>query len=425
MRPDGYAAPAYRMYVLAILTLIYACNFIDRQLIVILQEPLKAELKLSDTQLGLLSGFAFAIFYVTCGIPIARLADRSSRRTVIVAAVTVWSAMTTVCGLAQNFAQLLLARIGVAVGEAGGSPPAHSMLSDIFPPARRATALSVYSVGVHIGILSGFLLGGTLAQHFGWRTAFLVVGPPGILLALILRFTVREPVRSLTPEAPSDMLPLREALALLWSRRAFRHIALVVGVQGLLIYGIGNWQASYFLRTFHVPIGELSPWLAFAVGVGGACGTLLGGFATDRLGARDRRWYLRVPLLGVVAALPILVGMLTSTNMMLALALCFLFNCAIALYLGPLFAISHGLVDTRMRALVSSLLFFMTNLIGLGAGPTLVGFLSDRFAAAGDAHALRDAMLILGTLACLWGGIHYFLAARALPGDLARAGADQ
>lgn len=426
MRSDGYGSRSYQGYVLAILTLVYACNFIDRQLLVILQEPIKKDLGLSDTQLGLLSGFSFALFYVTCGIPIARLADRASRRTVIFAAITVWSVMTTVCGLAVSYTQLLLARIGVAVGEAGGSPPAHSMISDIFPPARRATALSVYSVGVHIGILAGFVLGGRLAEYFGWRTAFLVVGPPGIILGCVLWFTVREPIRGATQ--PSQVAardgaprPLGETLALLWSLRSFRHIALVAGVQGLLVYGIGNWLASFFLRSYPIKIGELSMWLALAVGLGGACGTLLGGFATDRLGAKDKRWYLWVPLVGVAVALPTLITILTTGNLLLALLLSFVFIGAINLYLAPMFAISHGLVDARTRALVSSILFFLSNLIGLGAGPTLIGFLSDRFAASGNMNSLRDAMLIIGTLACLWVSVHYLLAAKALNKDVANA----
>jgi len=190
-----YAKPRYRYYVLAVLTLVYTFNFIDRQLLVILQEPIKADLGLSDTQLGLLTGFAFAVFYVVCGIPIARWADKSVRRSIIALSLAVWSFMTAVSGFTQNFFQLLLARMGVGVGEAGGSPPAHSMISDIFKPKFRATALSVYSVGIYIGILFGFMLGGWIAEFFGWRRAFLVVGLPGILLALVVRFSVQEPIR--------------------------------------------------------------------------------------------------------------------------------------------------------------------------------------------------------------------------------------
>ncbi|MCW8926271.1 MAG: MFS transporter, partial [Xanthomonadales bacterium] len=190
-----YAKTGYRYYVLAVLTLVYTFNFIDRQLLVILQEPVKADLGLSDTQLGLLTGFAFAVFYVVCGIPIARWADKSVRRSIIAFSLAVWSFMTAISGMTQNFLQLLLARMGVGVGEAGGSPPAHSMISDIFKPTFRATALSIYSIGIYIGILIGFLLGGWIAEFFGWRLAFLVVGVPGLILALVVRFSVQEPVR--------------------------------------------------------------------------------------------------------------------------------------------------------------------------------------------------------------------------------------
>ncbi len=190
-----YDSRAYRGYVLAVLTAVYALNFIDRQLLVILQEPIKLELGLSDTQLGLLSGLAFAVFYVICGIPIARLAESRSRRNVIAFSIVAWSVMTAVCGLAQNYTQLLLARMGVGVGESGGSPPSHSMISDMYPPGQRSTALSIFSTGVNIGILGGFLLGAWLNEFFGWRSVFLLVGLPGVLFALLVGFTVAEPVR--------------------------------------------------------------------------------------------------------------------------------------------------------------------------------------------------------------------------------------
>ena len=220
--PTGDYSPAYRRFVLVMLTIVYGFNFIDRQILVILQEPIKQEMGLSDAQLGLLSGFTFAVIYVTAGIPIAYLADRSNRRNIIALALTVWSGMTALSGLAQNYAQLLLARIGVGLGEAGGSPPAHSMISDYFPPERRATALSFYSTGIYVGVLMGYAFGGLLAATFGWRTAFLVVGLPGIALAALLLLLVREPRRGRwdgnggVPEQAS----LAETLALLRHRRS-------------------------------------------------------------------------------------------------------------------------------------------------------------------------------------------------------------
>ena len=219
-----YNSKSYRYYALGLLTLTYALNFVDRQILAILQEPIKAELGLSDSQLGLLTGFAFAVFYVVCGIPIARWADRGVRRSIIALAIAVWSVMTGLCGLAQNYVQLLLARIGVGVGEAGGSPPAHSMISDIFPPAERATALSTYSVGINIGIMVGFLMGGWLNEFFGWRVAFLAVCVPGLVMALVLRLTLAEPERGYsegvaTNESEVSAPSFTEVVVKLWSLR--------------------------------------------------------------------------------------------------------------------------------------------------------------------------------------------------------------
>ena len=224
---NPYASQRVRFYTLGLLTVVYTFNFIDRQLLAILQESIKAELLLSDTQLGLLTGFAFAVFYVTAGIPIARWADNSNRRNIVALAVGTWSFMTAISGLVQNYTQLLLARIGVGVGEAGGSPPAHSMISDIFPPEKRASALAFYSTGVNIGILFGFLFGGWLTEIFSWRVAFFVVGLPGIAIALLVRFTLAEPLRGLSENRDAtDAPPVRDVLRLLWSRPAFRHISL-------------------------------------------------------------------------------------------------------------------------------------------------------------------------------------------------------
>ena len=236
----AYRADRRAWYALSILTLVYAFNFIDRQLLAILQESIKADLGLSDSQLGLLTGFAFALFYVTAGIPIARWADRSNRRNIVSLALFVWSFMTAISGLAQNYLQLLLARVGVGVGEAGGSPPSHSMISDMFPPAQRAGALGFYSTGVSIGILFGFLLGGWLNEFFGWRMAFLVVGAPGVLLALVVRFTVTEPRRGLSEarDLSQQSSSLSEVLALLWQQNSFRHLAFASSLYAFVGYGL-------------------------------------------------------------------------------------------------------------------------------------------------------------------------------------------
>ena len=418
-----YERVAYRYYVLAVLTLVYAFNFIDRQLLVILQEPIKAELDLSDTQLGLLTGFAFALFYVVCGIPIARWADKGVRRTIIALALTVWSAMTAVSGLTQNYLQLLLARVGVGVGEAGGSPPAHSMISDIFDRKHRATALSIYSVGIYIGILGGFLLGGWVAEFFGWRLAFFVVGVPGVLLAILLRLTVHEPPRGWsegTTHHVASAPPLVEVAKLLWSRRSFRHIALAASLQAFIIYAIGNWLPSFFLRSYDIGIGQLGTWMALTTGFGGGIGSFFGGWLADRLGARDSRWYLWAPASLTILTAPLLLVLLTTDSLYFALCLVAPFNFLTAAYLGAVLAVSHNLVGLRMRALTSAILFFTINLIGMGLGPTSVGMLSDLLTGSGVDAPLGYAMMAVGVTAAVWACVHYLLATRTVRDDIAK-----
>ncbi len=416
-----YVRKSYRYFVLGVLTLVYALNFVDRQLLVILQEQIKLDLQLSDTQLGLLSGFAFALFYVSCGIPIARWADRGVRRSIIALALTVWSGMTAVSGLAQNYIHLLLARVGVGVGEAGGSPPAHSMISDIFEEKERATALSIYSIGIYVGILTGFALGGFIADTFGWRTAFLVVGLPGIAVAALLRFTVREPIRGWSEKRESEAgeaPPFLEVLRFLWSRRTFRNLALAGSLQATVIYGVGNWLPSFFLRNHDIGLAELGVWMALTSGFGGGAGSFFGGWFADRMGQHDRRWYVWGSAVLIFSITPILWVMLNTADLTLALLLTGIFHFLSASYLGPALAVSHGLVGLRMRALTSAIFFFFINLIGLGLGPLIVGFLSDTFTASGMEGGLATAMLIVGCSASVWGGIHYLLASRNIRGDL-------
>ena len=400
-----YTQPFYRYYVLAVLTVVYVFNFVDRQLLVILQEPIKAELNLSDTQLGLLTGFAFALFYVICGIPIARWADKGNRRTIIALALTIWSVMTAMCGLAANYTHLLLARVGVGVGEAGGSPPAHSMISDIFKPKNRALALSVYSIGIYIGILIGFAAGGFLADAFSWRLAFFVVGIPGVALALLVLLTVREPIRGWSEgdtKAVEPAPPIGDVARLLWSRISFRHIALAASMQAFIIYGIGNWLPSYFLRTYELDIGTIGAWMALTTGFGGGLGSFCGGWMADKFGAKDVRWYLWVPAILTSLLVPVQLAILLSGEVYFALIMTAPFHFLSAAYLGAVLAVSHNLVNGRMRAMTSAVLFFVLNLIGLGLGPVIVGFLSDVFTRNGMVAPLGTAMLICGTVAAIW-----------------------
>jgi MFS family permease len=399
------------------MTLTYALNLFDRQLLSMLQESIKADLLLSDTQLGLLTGTAFAFFYVIAGVPIARFADRGgNRRNIISLAVGLWSLMTAISGLASSYAQLLLARMGVGLGEAGGSPPAHSMISDVFPPQQRATAMATYSVGVNIGIMLGFLLGGILNEFFGWRMAFLVVGIPGILLALLIRATVVEPVRgwSENREVEPEVINLGVALKLLWQSHTFRHIALGGGLTALMGYGTMNWSAPFFIREFGLGTAELGIWLAMGSGVCGAVGTYYAGFYCDRLSVKDKRWNLWLPALAALVAGVCMVIILNQSNPYMALSVNLLMGGLITCYVGPCIATLHGIVDPRMRATVSAIFYLIINIIGLGIGPTLIGAISDYYAATLGDGSLRVALLIVIPIAALWSAAHFMIAARYL-----------
>ncbi len=410
-------------YALGILTLVYSFNFIDRQLLAILQESIKAELLLSDAQLGLLTGFAFAVFYVTAGLPIASWADRSNRRNIVSLSLFVWSFMTAISGLAQNYWQLLLARIGVGVGEAGGSPPSHSMISDIFPPQSRASALGFYSTGVSFGILFGFLFGGWLNEFFGWRVAFVVVGVPGILLALVVRMTLAEPIRGLNErrQVSDESVAMKTVVSLLWQRKSFRHMAMGAAMNAFAGYSVANWVASYMIRSFNMSTGELGTWLALIIGVGGAAGVFGSGVVADRLGRRDVRWYMWMPVIACGIAIPFQFGVYLATDAHFALIMAIVPAVLSNAYLGATIASVHNLVGLRMRALGSAILFFIINIVGLGAGPSSVGLLSDLLQPTYGTDSLRYALLILVPVALTWSGIHYLLAARYIREDLNRA----
>jgi predicted MFS family arabinose efflux permease len=406
-------------YALIMLTIAYMFNFIDRQILVILQEPIKADMGLSDAQLGLLSGFSFALVYITAGIPIAYWADRGNRRNIVAMAVTVWSGMTALSGFAGSYSQLLLARIGVGIGEAGGSPPAHSMISDYYSPDVRARAFSVYSTGLHFGILIGFIAGGYISQMFGWRSAFMVVGVPGMIFAVIFFLTVKEPERGRwESSAQAQYIPtLGETLRLLARYRSFWYIAAGTGLTAFVGYGNGNFTPSFLMRSHDFEVNEVGVLLAIFGGGGGMVGTLLGGYLADRFGETDKRWYLWIPAIAGGIAVPLGFPYLLLDNSTIVIALLFVVSVAINTYLGPSLAIAHTLVPPAMRALTSAILFFVLNLIGLGLGPLTAGVLSDYFTASYGDDGLRYAMLIVGLIGAL-GILMFVLGARALPGDL-------
>lgn len=413
-----------RYYVLGVLVLVYTFNFIDRQILSILLEDIKRDLGLSDSALGLLTGFAFAMFYATLGIPIARLADRGNRRNLIAWSLALWSGMTALSGLVTNFWQLLVARILVGVGEAGCTPPANALLADYFPPHQRATALGVYAMGIPFGILFGYLAGGWVNEIFGWRWAFFLVGAPGVLLALLLRFTVREPVRGRYDPGRDGQLPSADqpgfgaTLAHLRARRAFVHIALGGGLTAFVGYSWIIWMPAFLIRSHGMSTGEVGTALGLVIGLAGAVGISMGGYLADRLARRDVRWSLWMVCIAVIVNIPFAFGVFLADTAGMALA------CMIVPFLlgnfwqGTSLAQTQGLVDLRMRAVAVAVLLFIVNIIGLGAGPQCVGIVSDLLRDTYGQDSLRYALLLCSTVN-LWAAYHYYLAGRALPAELA------
>ena len=416
---SDWVSSRYRNYVLAMLTLVYVFNFIDRQVLVILQESIKKELHLSDTQLGMLSGFTFAVFYVVLGIPIARLADRTNRRNTVAVSLGLWSIMTACSGMAKNFVQLLLARTGVGVGEAGGSPPAHAMISDYFPPRKRSTALSIYSAGIYFGVLIGFLMGGYLNQHLGWRTAFIVVGIPGAVFSLLFYLTVKEPRRgatdtdAVTNESPSFSAVFKR----LYSTKTFVFLSLASALNVFCIYGLINWAPSFLQRLHGMKSSEIGLSLGLIYGIGGAIGSFAGGALTDHFGKDDKRWYLKVPGIAVLIAMPCAAGAIFLSNTALALTCLGLCASLQSVYLGPSLAVAHSLVPASMRALTSAVFFLVINLVGLGFGPLVVGFISDLLKSTFGLGSLRWALSVIIPIG-VTSAMLFFATAKKLLGDL-------
>lgn len=400
---------------LGFLLVVYVVNHVDRQVMNILVEPIKQDLALSDGQIGWLVGGTFALFYTVAGLPIARLADRGNRRNIIAVALLVWSAMTVACGFARNFVQLLLARIGVGVGEAGCTPPAHSMISDSFPAEKRATAISIYSLGVPIGTLLGLGFGGYLADDVGWHAAFMIVGLPGVLLAVMAWLFLEEPPRGAFDARGDEAIePIGVAIRFMARLPAIRHMLIGSAIQTLFLAGAAAFHSSYLVRVHDMSLTESGLWLGLVAGVAGGTSVFLSGVLADRLGKRDLRWYYWLPALGGVLSLPFSFLAYTATDGLMAIVWMAVATLGNHQYsaLGP--AVLQGLVKPRMRATMSAATLFALNAVGFGIGPVVVGGLSDYF---GGGVELRKALLAL-IVFMVWAQIHYLLGARSYVADL-------
>ena len=405
-----------RTTALALLFLVSFFNYMDRYMLAVLLPAIKADLQLSDTEIGFITGLAFTLFYATMGIPIARLADRYSRKNIIAIALTVWSAMTAVCGLAQNFVQLAVARVMVGVGEAGASPPSHSLIADLFPVEKRARAISVYALGAPVGILIGFMLGGWITQLYGWRAALFTVGIPGILVALVVYRKLHEPERGAADglARKTEVQPFWFSLKTLMSSPTFRHLSVGTGLYTVVWLGVVQWLPSYFTRSFGLEIGEVGTWLAIILSVSQIIGMLLGGWLADRLGAADLRWYVWVPSLAILVSTPMFALTFLTQNPTIAFLSLFLPFMIGVMQGPPSFAVAQGLADIRMRAMAAALLLLITNLIGGGIGPQAVGIMSDYLAAGYQQDSLRYALLAVSLVFGLWSSLHYFLAGKTI-----------
>lgn len=458
---SGYGSKGYRAYVLFALVTVYTFNFIDRVVITIIQEDIRADFGLTDTQLGLLGGPAFALLYTFLGIPIARLAEKHNRTTILSVCIGLWSAMTALCGLATNYVQLLAARIGVSIGEAGGTPPSQSIIGDYFPPESRATASSIYSLGVPIGSMLAAIGGGFIAAYFGWQSAFLMLGLPGLALAILVKLTIKEPPRTTAAaEAPTFGAGFK-ALA---GKASFWHVALGAAAASFTGYGVGQFTNSFFIRSHADELEALSPlagMLLFGdpnaetpvifrasmitgllVGLCGGFGAAVSGIISDKIGHRHPNALVWLPAVAFILTAPLnIIGYMTPS---LPLAVVLLGGALLFqyFYLGSMYAVAQGVVHPRMRATSVAILLFVVNLIGYGLGPPVVGALSDYLAstqlsaagltvdacaagvagpnqatcASASSYGLRWA-IIIGFLGYLWAAAHFLLAWRTLRKD--------
>jgi predicted MFS family arabinose efflux permease len=446
----GWGSKGYRRWALVLLLLIYASNFIDRVILAALGPSIRADLGISGTQLGLLGGIAFALFYTVLGIPIARLAERRSRVKIIAGATALWSAMTALCGLAGSFGQLLLFRVGVGIGEAGLTPPAYSLISDYFPARRRASALSIFLLGIPLGSFVGATVGGWVAREHGWRAAFAVVGLPGLLLAVLAWATLREPPRGASdPKHLRDETTptLRQVLATLVGKRSFKHIAIAASLTSFANFGNNLFLPSFFAEVHGLDVARSGLLFGLLTGLAGVTGTFIGGFGTDWAGRRDRRWTLWLPAIGLTAGAPFFMLGAWQAHWIPGFLLMLVSSVFFYSWSPALNGALQNMVTARMRASAAAILSVIFNLVGTGFGPLFVGFLSDVYGQhafklgsyagscpggqpiAGASQAIAEAcaaaasssvqLAIITTAGVyFWSAIHFYLAGRHLREDM-------
>lgn len=376
----GYST-ARRRTAMILLFAVSTFNYIDRTILSILQVPIKRDLGLSDAQLGLLTGLAFAIFYTTLSIPIARYADRANRRNIIAGALGLWSGMTALCGLATGFLSLVFFRTGVAAGEAGSIPASQSIIADIYPPSQRATAMSIWGLSLPLGLLLGYGATGWLAETIGWRWTFAVVGGLGVALAPIVLLGLKEPQRgAYDPSPPSsggEATSVGQSVRFLWNMPAFRLVVLAAALHGFSQYSMMNWMAPFYVRAHDMSLSSVAFYMALVSGIGGGIGIYLGGYLSDRLGRNDPRWRVLVIAFSIAAMLPFAVVQYTASSLTLSLVCGAAVSTLMLCYYGPILAVVHSMVPGSMRAFTAAVLLLIFNIVGLGFGPSLTGLMSD------------------------------------------------
>jgi MFS family permease len=420
--PGATSVSATRYYTLALLTLIYALNFLDRTIFNVLIEPIKREFQLSDTMLGLLAGFGFVLMYSVLGMPIARLADRRSRRNIVAAGLAFWSAMTALCGMAQNVTMLTLARIGVGIGESAGTPASQSIIADLFGKDERPRALGIFAIGTYLGVFLGYFFGGWVNQYFGWRVAFISAGIPGLAIALILWFTVVEPVRRGDGAEKIHNEALGSTFAFLFSQRSFLLVLIGFCLAGFTNYATAVWIPPFMARVHHLTSAEIGTYAGTFKGLFGIAGALAGGFVVAKISRDDDRWKVWAPAIMSGIAGPIFVVCMLTPSFQVMVWTLGLFSIFVGFHLGPIFAVAQTIAKTSMRALAAATVLLTATCFGQGVGPLAVGYLNDLLKAAYGAEAVRYSLMI-AALATVLAALFFILAAQSIRADIKRAAA--